>query len=61
MKQKLISPSISGLKLITNFISLEEEKKLIETINEQIWNKSLKNTKIEFGGSFHRGYNIKSK
>ena len=44
---------LSGLKVITNFISPKEEKELIGMVNDQEWNKSLRRLTQHYGYKYN--------
>lgn len=48
---------IEGLTIVPNFITEDEEIELINVINQQVWNKSLKRLTQHYG----YGYNYKSR
>lgn len=49
--------NISGLELIKDFITLEEEAKLIKTINEAEWNNTLKRRTQHYGYEYNYNNN----
>ncbi len=51
-KSKITKP-IKGLKLVTNFISDEEASNLIDTINKQKWNKTLRRYTQHYGYTYN--------